>query len=392
MTGRRQPPSAWRLASCSFAAAVLWSASVPAQKPAGELRMVLVSADRIRSVEENQRVVTGLLRAAYQEVEVADEILGKKRDLEPVLEVIAGAGRMSHDLASPSRETHEGLSVPLIGFCGETPEAAWTEKAVRAGYAADSRVGRLARSMEAFTLGEAHEAVVVALGELEGVEKGRPEAEAALDRAEARLNQALQVYMSGVVGPFAEFLAEGAARLGDPAVVSELCAQRGLESLTAREEPPGGGGDAESPDPALARATRDRALKTIQSTLATLDNFVLPRDANQLEVAQGFTGPVRTKTVEPVYSNFARRACIEGEVRLELGIDHDGVPRRIRVLRGSPELAESAVAAAEQWRFEPASLNEEPIAFDYRLTVNFDLKGTEATRCRQSRVLATSPN
>lgn len=41
------------------------------------------------------------------------------------------------------------------------------------------------------------------------------------------------------------------------------------------------------------------------------------------------------------------------------------------------------IAAAEQWRFEPASLDGEPIAFDYRLTVNFDLKAAEAERCRR---------
>jgi len=80
---------------------------------------------------------------------------------------------------------------------------------------------------------------------------------------------------------------------------------------------------------------------------------------------------------------------MEGEVRLELRIDRDGIPRRIRVLRGSPELSESAIAAAEQWRFEPASLDGRAVAFDYRLTVNFDLQGAEATRCRQLR--ATAP-
>ena len=104
-----------------------------------------------------------------------------------------------------------------------------------------------------------------------------------------------------------------------------------------------------------------------------------------MRIAHGFTGPVRTKAVEPVYSGFARRACIEGEVRLELGLDRDGIPKRIRVLRGSSEVAQSAVAAAEQWRFEPARLDGEPIAFDYRLTVNFDLKGAERTRCRRLR-------
>lgn len=299
MTGHRKPPSAAALAWCSFAAAGLWSASVPAQEPADELRMVVVSADRIRSVEESQQVVTGLLSAAYQEVEVAGELLGNERDLAPLLDVIASTGRTSHNLARPSRRTHEGLSVPLIGFCGETPEAAWTKEAVRAGNIADSHVGRLVRSMESFTLHEAHEAVGVTRRELEGVEESGSEAEAALARAEALLSEASQVYLSGVVGPFAGFLAEGAARLADPAVVSELCEKRDMESPTVSGDPRTGDGDA--PDPGLARATRDGALKTIRSTLTTLDNFVLPTDSSALKIAQGFKGPVRTRAVAPVY-------------------------------------------------------------------------------------------
>ena len=72
-------------------------------------------------------------------------------------------------------------------------------------------------------------------------------------------------------------------------------------------------------------------------------------------------------------------------MRLQVRIDRDGIPRRIRVLQGFPALSEAAVAAAEQWRFEPATLHGEPVAFDYRLAVNFDLQGAEAERCRQLR-------
>ena len=348
--------------------------------------MELVPPDRIRAIEEQQWVVTGLLRAAYEDLEIADGTLGRKWNLEPLLDVVAGAGRMSHDLASPSAETHEGLSVPLVGFCGETPADAWTPAAVRAGYAASSRLRQLARLLESFTLHEAYETVGLALRETQAAGGAPPEVEASLSRAESRLGEALQVYMTGVAEPFARLLAEGAERLADEAVVAELCKQREVASPAAREDRSAGRGEEDDiPDLGAAGEIRDGALRTIRSTLATLDAFVLPKDSSPLRVAQGFTGPVRTKAVEPVYTSFARRACLQGEVRLELALDHEGIPQRIRVLSGSPELAEAAVTAAGQWRFEPASLDGEPIAFEYRLTVNFDLKGAEATRCRQLR-------
>ena len=386
VTGSRLQGNSIRPAWSWFVAAALLSVSLPAQEPAGEIRMVLVPADRIRAMEESQRVVTGLLKVAFEDVEAAGEMLGKKSDVEPVLDVIAGAGRMSHDLARPSTETTDGLSMPLIGFCGETPETAWTKAAVRSRFSAISRVGQLVHLVESFNLREAHAAVAPVLRGLEEVEGMPSEVEALLTRAESRLVQAMQVYETAVAGPFARFLAEGAARLKDASAVSQLCRQREHGSSASHEDRRAGRReDPETPDLELAQVTRARALGAIQSSLTVLDAVVLPEGSSLPEVARGFAGPVRTKAVAPVYSSFGRRACLEGEVRLLVGIGRDGVPQRIRVLQGFADLSEAAVAAAEQWRFEPATLHGEPVAFDYRLSVSFDLQGAEAARCRELR-------
>ena len=375
-----------------FLVAGLTSVSVPAQERTDPMRMVLVSADLIRSIEESQRVVTGLLRGAFEDVETAGRLLGKKSDMEPVLEVIAGAGRMSFDLATPSRETTDGVTVPLIGFCGEDPESAWTSTAVRAGFSAGTRIDRLVEMVESFGLEEARDAVAAALPALEGIQGDTAEAEALLTGAGGRLDHAMQVYETGVAGPFIESLVEGVARMKDASFVSERCRDRKNESAAAPENHPRDRGDGEAPDLNLAQVARAGALGAIRASLNALDAVVLPEGSSALEIARGFRGPVRKKVVPPVYSNFARRACMQGDVLLELGIDRDGTVQRIRVLRGLPELSESAVAAARQWKFEPASLDGEAVGFNYRLTVNFDLSGAELARCRGLRRRVAASN
>jgi len=380
MTNARFRASASRLALCAAIVAAWPAAAAAAQ---GEPAIVFVPADRVRSMEANQNEVTGLLRTAYEEVELASEFVGDEQVLAPALDAIAEAGRRSHALASPSRETHEGFAAPLIAICDNAPAAAWTRDDAADGFLAGSRLSQVAQLLKSFPLFEAYEAVVSAGPRVEATEKAPPEAMALLERAASSLRQALHVYEQGVLGPFARFVGEAAEQLADAALVRELCGQANFDEATALVHAGPGHDHEATPDPESTQTSRNRHLGTMRSALATLDHFVLPRGSSLPNIAQGFAAPVRTRAVQPVYSNFARRSCIEGEVRLEIRIGRDGEPQRIRVLQGSPELSGSAVAAARQWRFEPARLDGQTIAFDYRLTVNFNLDGEEATRCRQ---------
>jgi len=45
----------------------------------------------------------------------------------------------------------------------------------------------------------------------------------------------------------------------------------------------------------------------------------------------------------------------------------------VRVLRGVPMLDQAAVAAVQQWRFEPARLNGQVVPVVMTVTVNFQL-------------------
>lgn len=78
--------------------------------------------------------------------------------------------------------------------------------------------------------------------------------------------------------------------------------------------------------------------------------------------------------VQPLYTEPARRAGVEGVVILELVIDIDGAVESVKVLRGlALGLTNSAVRAAEQWRFEPCVFNDRPTPVRFVLTVSFKI-------------------
>jgi TonB family protein len=62
--------------------------------------------------------------------------------------------------------------------------------------------------------------------------------------------------------------------------------------------------------------------------------------------------PVLKSAGQPRYSALARAAHIEGEVRLEFVLDHNGDPSSAVVLSGHPMLASSAVETVKTWNFE----------------------------------------
>lgn len=137
----------------------------------------------------------------------------------------------------------------------------------------------------------------------------------------------------------------------------------------------------ELPDPVpIDRPIEPIAPEPTLPTLATaLDLVPLPdappADPDEiLEFGAGMTKPVRIGGRDPVYTEAARKARIEGTVIVEATIDRAGRVTEARVLRGLPlGLSESALAAVETWLFEPSTLSGEPINVRYRVLVNFSL-------------------
>jgi len=96
--------------------------------------------------------------------------------------------------------------------------------------------------------------------------------------------------------------------------------------------------------------------------------------AQPYRVGGDVKAPVVIVHVNPLYPEKARREGISGLVILETVIDHTGVVRDIKVLKGLPNgLSESAVNAVQQWVFKPGTLNGEAVDVLFNLTINFNL-------------------
>ena len=79
--------------------------------------------------------------------------------------------------------------------------------------------------------------------------------------------------------------------------------------------------------------------------------------------------------VPPKYTEVARKERIQGLVILRLVIDETGKITDIEVLKELPYgLTETAIAAVEQWQFEPAPHQGEPVSVLYNITINFRLE------------------
>ena len=78
--------------------------------------------------------------------------------------------------------------------------------------------------------------------------------------------------------------------------------------------------------------------------------------------------------VQPEYPKLAQTARIQGSVLLSAIIDKEGKIVELKVIEGSPFLAESALAAIKRWRYRPTYLNGEPVEIATRIIVRFHLQ------------------
>ena len=94
-----------------------------------------------------------------------------------------------------------------------------------------------------------------------------------------------------------------------------------------------------------------------------------------MKVGGAVLPPRKTYSPAPPYTEEARQGRIQGVVILEAIIDAKGSVRDVKVLKGLPMgLTESAVDTAMQWKFEPATLEGEPVAVYFSLTIRFSLQ------------------
>lgn len=77
--------------------------------------------------------------------------------------------------------------------------------------------------------------------------------------------------------------------------------------------------------------------------------------------------------VEPEYPAEARTQHIQGTVVLDVQIGGDGTVRNIAAVSGDPVLTEAATKAVKQWRYQPYSIDGNPVEMQTRITIKFTL-------------------
>jgi protein TonB len=88
----------------------------------------------------------------------------------------------------------------------------------------------------------------------------------------------------------------------------------------------------------------------------------------------GVTMPVPIHTVEPEYSDEARKAHAMGVVLVAIEVGPDGKPSNIRITRSfGMGLDEKAIEAVKQWRFRPGTKDGKPVAVAAQIEVAFHL-------------------
>jgi TonB family protein len=91
-------------------------------------------------------------------------------------------------------------------------------------------------------------------------------------------------------------------------------------------------------------------------------------------VGGGVSAPVVTYSVDPEYSDEARRAKYTGIVMVSLVVDAQGLPEQVHVARSlGMGLDERAIEAVRQYKFKPAMYQGKPVPVQVQIEVNFQI-------------------
>jgi protein TonB len=116
----------------------------------------------------------------------------------------------------------------------------------------------------------------------------------------------------------------------------------------------------------------------VLNSLSTTSGPIMPTPARPapslVRISHMSEGDLVHKVL-PEYPQLARLARIQGPVLLQAVISKQGVIENLRVLSGHPTLVPAAIEAVRQWRYRPYVLNNEPVAVETQITVNFSLAG-----------------
>ncbi len=121
-------------------------------------------------------------------------------------------------------------------------------------------------------------------------------------------------------------------------------------AVDAPQIPPSGGGPTD--------------LKSVLSDSPTMPSLGMP-------ISQGVSGGALVHRVMPVYPSEARQLHVQGTVVLQATINEHGQMEDLKLVSGSPLLAQSAIEAVRKWRYSPYLLNGKPIKKETQINITF---------------------
>jgi protein TonB len=91
-------------------------------------------------------------------------------------------------------------------------------------------------------------------------------------------------------------------------------------------------------------------------------------------IGGGISAPSLIYSVEPEFSEEARKAKFAGNVLVNLWVGTDGLPTHVHVIRPlGMGLDEKAVEAVKQYKFKPAMENGKPVLVELNVEVVFQI-------------------
>ncbi|WP_433964718.1 energy transducer TonB [Tunturiibacter gelidiferens] len=110
-----------------------------------------------------------------------------------------------------------------------------------------------------------------------------------------------------------------------------------------------------------------------------------PDASGKYHVGDGVTAPKLIRSSEPKFSRKSRNMKTEGDCLVALIVSTNGVPTSVHVIKSFADsvdeklreaalsLDENSVKAVEQYRFEPATYQGEPVPVELRVKIHFSL-------------------
>lgn len=93
-----------------------------------------------------------------------------------------------------------------------------------------------------------------------------------------------------------------------------------------------------------------------------------------MSVGGGVSAPQVVHSVEPMFTDEARRANYQGNVSVQLIVDSEGNPQNVRLVSHlGMGLDEKAIEAVRQYKFKPAMYQGHPVAVQILIDVDFHL-------------------